>query len=283
VRIESVLATVAGAQDTERLSIINQGLPNVEAGFPSDHIPIGALFVPTWVPFSSSESDNDSVVAATSLSTSTNEASQESFGHMKDDDHNNNNNDNNTVMKSNSDEFHGSSGTNMAGRRRRRELGLESMSIRRRHNLVLRVVAEWLEHNGAQEMFRDLPLYKNPWTYMAPGLTKKSRAPDIIGRIQNCLVVVEVTVVTPTKVESIAWQKQDKYSDLAKILPSCPTIQQAGLTVEDPMILVLDETGGIPESTRQSILRLASLLHPMDSHRAQEEAQVCMNRLQECF
>lgn len=40
------MATIAGPDDTERLDKIYKGLPNVEAGFPSDHIPIGALFVP---------------------------------------------------------------------------------------------------------------------------------------------------------------------------------------------------------------------------------------------
>jgi glutamate/tyrosine decarboxylase-like PLP-dependent enzyme len=64
------------------------------------------------------------------------------------------------------------------------------MSIRRRHNMVLRVVAEWLEHNGAMDMWCALSLYINLWTCIDPRLTKKkSRAPDIIGsRIQNHLV-----------------------------------------------------------------------------------------------
>jgi hypothetical protein len=94
------------------------------------------------------------------------------------------------------------------------------MSIRRRHNMVLRVVAEWLERNGAMDIWRDLPLCKIPWTCIPPRRTKKSKASDIIGRIQYHLVAVEVTVVTPTKVESVALQKQDKYSGLAQILQS---------------------------------------------------------------
>lgn len=46
MQVEAILATVAGAEDTKRLETIYLGLPNVEAGFPSDHMPVGALFVP---------------------------------------------------------------------------------------------------------------------------------------------------------------------------------------------------------------------------------------------
>ncbi len=258
LRVESVLATVAGSQDLERLAIINQGLPNIQAGFPSDHIPVGALFVPM-----SLSADNDLSLED------------------QDDDHN----DELSLIGTNDDINTDSyiTGGISQSVRRRREAGLQSLSIRRRHNLVLRCIAEWLEQGGATEIFRDLPLYKNPWTYSATGLTKKSRAPDIVCRIDKSLLVVEVTVVARTKVESVAQQKQDKYSDLPRVLPSCHVIQEAGLTVEPPVILVLDESGGIPEPTKQTIVTLAEMLTPNDPEAAKREAQKCLNRLQALF
>jgi hypothetical protein len=256
IQVTSLLATVAGSEDTERLDIIYQGLPNVEAGFPSDHMPVGALFVPR---LEFGESPSEDQVSSAVLTTS--------------------NVDKPSTTASPSVLVGGIS----SSVRRRREAGLQSLSIRKRHNVVLRCVAEWLEQCGAQEIIRDLPLYKNYWTQGATGLTKKSRAPDIVCRIQSTLAVVEVTVVSPARVEAVARQKRDKYSDLPEILPSSPTIEEAGLTVASPIIIVLDESGAIPESTRQSLDRLAAMLLPNDPEAAKIEAQRCYDELQYLF
>jgi endonuclease/exonuclease/phosphatase family metal-dependent hydrolase len=45
VRVAALLATVS-EMDTERTHLILKGLPNEAAGFYSDHLPVGALFVP---------------------------------------------------------------------------------------------------------------------------------------------------------------------------------------------------------------------------------------------
>lgn len=261
LRVQSLLATVAGSQDTARLDIIYQGLPNVEAGFPSDHIPVGALFAPNPAALDGPSAEDQATPTVTRKE------------------------DQPSLLDSNPNS--GATASVVGGItqnvRRRREAGLQSLSIRRRHNVVLRCVAEWLERCGAQEIIRDQPLYKNIWTQGAIGLTKKSRAPDIVCRIGSTLAVVEVTVVTPGRVEAVAQQKHDKYSDLPGILPSSPTIEEAGLTVASPVVIVLDESGTIPELTRQSLDRLASMLLPNDSEMAKMEARGCYHELQNLF
>ena len=266
VQVQSLLATIAGADDTKRLEVIHKGLPNVEAGFPSDHIPIGAHFVPhpeyrslNQIPGSLSPQGSDDLFTDCESSDS---------------------------ADSDSDSQVRAVGGIRQNVRRRREAGLASLSIRRRHNVVLRCVAEWLERRcgGIQEnVIRDQSLYKNPWTNGAKGLTKKSRAPDIVCRIGQSLVVVEVTVVASSKVESVARQKKDKYSDLPTVLPTSPAIQQASLIVQNPVVIVLDEAGGIPESTKEDITYLTKLLFPKDPEKAQREAQQCCSELQALF
>eukprot|EP00429_Kryptoperidinium_foliaceum_P034731 CAMPEP_0176174170 /NCGR_PEP_ID=MMETSP0120_2-20121206/89236_1 /TAXON_ID=160619 /ORGANISM="Kryptoperidinium foliaceum, Strain CCMP 1326" /LENGTH=662 /DNA_ID=CAMNT_0017512205 /DNA_START=120 /DNA_END=2108 /DNA_ORIENTATION=+ len=251
VGVESVLGTVTGKEDQDRLDLINAGLPNVAAGLPSDHLPVGVLFVPQ-ADFSSKTdncfADGDSETNQDGLSLSTS-----------------------------------SIGGVTSSVRRRREAGLQSLSTRRRHNVVLRCIADWLEDCGVTEIIRDQPLYKNIWTKDAKDLTKKSRAPDIVCRIHNTLVVIEITVVAAPKVEAIVKRKFDKYIDLPDRLLDSPSVKEAGLEVGQPQVIVLDEMGRVPETTLNSIRSLAGLLRPGDENAAATEAQRCHQQLLSLF
>ena len=265
VQVESVLATIGGLDDVERLTLINQGLPNVERGYPSDHIPIGALFVPKPA-FGETDESSSGTETMPNLSE-----------------------DSSTTIESPSP-FTNPGGTSSSVQRRR-EAGRESMSIRRRHNLVLRTVAEWLESSrkspAAQEVttIRDQPLYKNPWTKDLVGLTKKSRAPDLVCIIGNVLVIVEISVVTAAKIEAVVQQKYEKYKDLPILLQASSKLQQDGFVMaQDPLVIVMDEEGMlIPNSTRQSVETLACLLYPTDRDAARLETERCCEALQQLF
>lgn len=235
VRLESILATINANSRSTEMEIILQGLPNVPAGYPSDHMPIGALFVPvpTFGMDKDTEVDNKFVDEAHDKST----------------------------VDSQTDYIAVSVGSGASSVRRKREAGDRSMSIRRRHNLVLRTVAEWLEEvsTSPTEIIRDQPLYKNPWTKDVTGLTKKSRAPDLVCKLGDTLAIVEITVVSSQKVDAVAHQKQTKYSDLSKTLMSDPRFQLLQLSVAEPLVVVMDDQGGIPESTRSALKTLAKL------------------------
>jgi endonuclease/exonuclease/phosphatase family metal-dependent hydrolase len=274
VRIESVLATVfkngtdedALVKNTQRLETINSGLPNVPAGFPSDHIPIGALFVANPDFQKSAEEDTKSPE----------EEEKDSI------------NGDAPARQQQQDRSGGVSQTV----KRRRENGLQSMSIRRRHNTVLRYVADWLQSRGAQDMVRDQPLYKNPFCQGVDGLKQKSRAPDLMCRLgkdedspnnssSSTLVLIEVTVTAQP--DAVRTQKLQKYSDLPALLLSSPAVMKAGLqVVETPLVLVLDELGRIPDETRHDIEVLAALMTDTPED-AKQEAQRFCNRLQAMF
>jgi len=266
VLVESVMATIAGLEDTERLELINDGLPNVEHGYPSDHIPIGALFVPSpefdenWESVLTQDAEDRSI----RLSTAEDSSEHLSFS---------------------------SPGGVSTSVQRRREAGRQSMSVRRRHNLVLRTIAEWLEVSRKKSpiqdisLIRDQPLYKNPWTTDLVGLTKKSRAPDLVCIIGNVFVVVEISVVTATKVESVIQQKFEKYKDLPALLKSSPMIEEKGLIIaDDPLIIVMDEeTNELPAATVHAVDTLASYLYPGDAVSARIEGTRCCHVLQNLF
>jgi hypothetical protein len=263
VQVESVLATVAGSEDVERLALIHQGLPNVKHGFPSDHIPIGALFVPRSE-FDMGIDSNQPKPTEISESDTTSQSALASSSFT-------------------------SPGGISAGVQRRRDAGIQSTSVRRRHNLVLRTVADWLESSSRSSisvfMIRDQPLYKNPLTKDLVGLTKKSRAPDLVCILGDALVIVEISVVAKTKVESVVQQKNEKYKDLPTLLQSSSKIQEEGLMVVlDPVIIVLDdECKDIPESTVQATATLASFLYPKDPEAARFETSRLCQILQSLF
>jgi len=260
MRAETILATVAGPEDTERLEIINSGLPNVDKGFPSDHIPIGALFAP------------NANFAASSSTTPVQEVdSDSSVSHES---------------SSNDDSLLGGAAARGAVSNsvlKRREAGAASVSIRRRHNAILAAVTDWLANRGAKDIHRDQPLYKLKFVQDAKKkLKKKSRAPDLVCVLQNSLVVVEVTI--SGKPDSARMSKLAKYQDLEGVLRSAPEVQAAGLTVCPPFVILLDDHGGIPEETKQDIAELAKLTMGDDADddegAIEMEAQRFCNHLQ---
>eukprot|EP00980_Cylindrotheca_fusiformis_P015185 scaffold4204_cov140-Cylindrotheca_fusiformis.AAC.4 len=257
IRVESVLATISGPDDTQRLETIYAGLPNVEKGFPSDHVPIGALFVPD---------NNISTNTADEL-----EAENTDTHEMK----------GNEVSLDESSELRLSSGvsSNVA---RRREAATLSVGVRRRHNAVLQCVTKWLTERGAYDIHCDEPLYKLKYTKDVTKLKKKSRAPDLVCSLGKSLVVIEITV--SAQPDSARRSKLKKYEDLSKVLEECPSVQDAGLTVQCPFVILLDEYGGIPEETKHDILELARLTSFSSiEEQAEADAQRFCNHLQGIF
>lgn len=221
LRVESVLATV-DPDNPDRTHLIHSGLPQVEQGFPSDHLPIGALFVPeaTFDPFTVNSNRNTFAMDSTNV---------KPYG----------------------------LGWNT---KRRQESYQRSVLVRQRHNAVLRAISEWLIRRGAIEVIRDQPLYKWKWTKDVK-MDKKMRAPDLCCVLGKSLVIVEVTVAS--KPEIIRREKELKYSDLAGILGDAPAIVASGLVVLEPFIIVIDESGDIPESTQDCLDEIARLSSDM--------------------
>jgi hypothetical protein len=246
MQVGAVLATIHGPDDTERLEIIHNGLPNVEEGFPSDHIPIGALFVanPDYDKEEDDEDDDEVELSATTLD---------------------------------ADERPPNNGVSS----QRRQFS-SAVSVRRRHNAVLRCVADWLVQRGATDVLRDQPLYKNKFAQGVAQLTKKSRAPDLICVLgNNNLVIVEVTV--SANPDAVRQQKLEKYSDLAELLSESPAVQEAGLLVRGPFVILLNDMGRIPEETKNDLVALAMLSGSTNSITEEEgraDAQRFCNRLQ---
>jgi hypothetical protein len=256
--VGSILATISGPNDTQRLETINNGLPNLEKGFPSDHIPIGALFVPDE-DYSKKNSDcqkeNTDPEEDEPNMASIEEASTTS-----------------ELTKSN-----GVSSSVL----KRREAATASVGVKRRHNVVLRCVTEWLTGRGAYDIHRDQPLYKLKFAQGAGKLNKKSRAPDLVCCLGNSLVVIEVTV--SGKPDSARLSKLKKYEDLETILQASPSVKEEGLTVYSPFVILLDEHGGIPEETRQDILELARLTSSSTEEQAETDTQRFCNHLRGVF
>jgi hypothetical protein len=247
MQVDAVLATIHGPDDTERLEIIHNGLPNVEEGFPSDHIPIGALFVAN--PDYDKEEDDDDDEDDDELSATTLDVTERPL--------------NNGVSS------------------QRRPM-FSAVSVRRRHNAVLRCVAEWLVQRGATDVLRDQPLYKNKFAQGVAQLTKKSRAPDLVCVLGNSnLVIVEVTV--SANPDAVRQQKMEKYSDLAELLSESPAVQEAGLLVRMPFVILLDDMARIPEETKNDLVALAMLSGSTNSITEEEgraDAQRFCNQLQ---
>mmetsp|Transcript_24654 Transcript_24654/g.37463 ORF Transcript_24654/g.37463 Transcript_24654/m.37463 type:complete len:618 (-) Transcript_24654:1351-3204(-) len=152
--VDSVLATVQPDQK-DRLQTIIDGLPNVQEGFPSDHIPIGALFVPDDTFKAGNHSCFDGI--------------------------------------SDKDKHHNKNGVS-ANARKRRQSYTKSLVIRRRHDAILHAVAGWLTTRGAKEIIRDQPLYKWKWMEGVQRLKGKQRAPDLCCVIGVSLIIIEITV-----------------------------------------------------------------------------------------
>ena len=291
IRIDSILATIDGNNDEdsikdERLRIIHEGLPNLEEGFPSDHLPVGALFSVSTVSttkYNNKEAENDlssldDEKSQTAILSETVEASDSSQDNqdgtapaaavM--------NNHNGRVTNTS-----GGGGGTTANVARRRQNSRASFGLRRRHNLVLNAITEWMVGLGAASLVLDKPLYKNELLSRTMGgakhlqqkIKRKSRAPDLMcilaensddddnnpgdGKVSGdgggVLVVVEVAVATnPEKVRE---QKLSKYQDLVTAVTNHgETSNKCHLGA----IIVRDD-GVIPEATRSDIQALAKL------------------------
>jgi cap-snatching RNA endonuclease len=218
LRVECVLATIDPA-DPVRTELILSGLPLFDKGFPSDHLPIGALFVPeaNFEPLRVNKDGKASLFDASDLKS-------------------------------------GGLGGNA---RRRQDSYQKSVVVRKRHNAVLRAVSEWVISRGAVEVIRDQPLYKWKWTKDVENLGKKMRAPDLCCVIGNSLVIIEVTVANNP--DAIRREKELKYDDLSSVLGRATAVLEAGLVVPTPFIIVLGENGDTPEVTQACLDDIALL------------------------
>jgi hypothetical protein len=266
LRIESVLATVLQG-DAPRLEIINAGLPNVDEGFPSDHIPIGALFAPN-PEFSVNDvpaDDNDNKEIAPSTSFLSAQPQEPTNGNLQSEQEPTN------ILSSKSTRQVSGVSSSV---RRRREATIESVGFRRRHNAVLGFCNFWLSDRGATELIRDQPLYKNPITKTISQIKKKSRAPDLMCVLSNTLVIVEIAVAANP--QSVRRQKLEKYADLPGLLADHSTrVQDESWSVhQSPLAIVMDNVGRIPDDTQQDIRRLVELSHGADFSEEQVEVEV---------
>jgi endonuclease/exonuclease/phosphatase family metal-dependent hydrolase len=179
--IDTVLATV-DPNNPNRTQIIMDGLPNVPAGFPSDHVPIGVLLCPA--PTSSSKVNNPTV-------------------------------DNRRDPK----EYHRTGIS--ANTRRRREAYTRSLYVRRRHNALLRAVTEWLISRGATHIIRDQPIGKWKWLLDMKSIADKLRAPDLCCVLNDALVIIEVTVANnPDAMRKIKLEKYRDLPELLQSAPT---------------------------------------------------------------
>ncbi|KAL3907661.1 MAG: hypothetical protein SGILL_008780, partial [Bacillariaceae sp.] len=225
VQLYSVLATVNGPCDTERSAIIEDGLPNVRCGFPSDHLPIGALFAGAKEDSGPRYTQN-----STDLSLGT------------------------TPAKSFSDQGSLEMKTGVSSTvQRRRTASQASFSLRRRHNSILNAVSEWAITRGLDRVACDQPLYKNELLvgHEMQRIKRKSRAPDLMGilcggRTNPSILIIEVAVASdPGHVRE---KKLAKYSDLVDILSDSSSYAQCEL-----FALVFHENGTIPPATKHDI------------------------------
>ena len=244
LRVETVLSTI-DPDDPMRSQVIADGLPNVLAGFPSDHIPIGVLFSPE------PSYTRDDLISDTTLDERDNAQQDIQQGAIS------------------------------ANARRRREAYSRSLVVRRRHNAILRAVSEWLVARGALQLIRDQTLSKWSWLEGVPNVSGKLRAPDLCCVLNDNLVVVEVTVAN--KPDQMRRTKLNKYNDLAEILRAAPAAKC--LEISDTFVILMDENGDIPEATRQDIVRLAELstVNKGDSDEFMHEAKLFCNHLQRVF
>ena len=219
LRIDTVLATV-DPDDPTRAQTIANGLPNVSAGFPSDHIPIGVLFSPQ-PSYTRDDIENDNSIDEC------NDLRQDLTA----------------------------GGAISANAKRRREAYSRSLVVRRRHNAILRAVTEWLVERGAREVIRDQPLFKWKWLEGVTKIRGKLRAPDLFCILNDNIVVIEVTV--SNKPDQMRRTKLTKYEDLGELLLSAPAT--VGLKVVDTFVILIDDDGQIPDATRQDVVRLAEL------------------------
>ena len=314
IRVEAVLATVDPQTTTsdgdtaseKRLNIIYEGLPNLEEGFPSDHLPVGVLFSATAnnkskgdtkameIDIADTDADDADADASTLSKTAEEETATmvqnlpkgekipEEDSSPTDSAPNQDSETTSTSATAIADlprNKNRSSGVSSSVRRRRNS-SKTSFGLRRRHNLVLNAMTEWLVGRGATSVVLDKPLYKNDLLERTLGakevkknLKKKSRAPDLMcvfvdAHGDECLVVVEVAVASdPDKVRVV---KASKYKDLVDVLTKSNKLCRLAT-------IVVGDDGGMPEGTRSDIQWLAQLTSGSNGN--QEESGAETDRL----
>ena len=290
LRVEAVLATLdpqMTASAEMRLKIINEGLPNIEEGFPSDHLPVGALFSAIQDKSSGKEKVKSTEEKGMERPTPAmfDESSEAPIANPSPtNDSHSHNDEAATIPATATDSTKNNNRVRSSGVstsvQRRRASSRASFGLRRRHNQVLNAMTEWLVGRGATSVVLDKPLYKNDLlsrilgpTELKKNLKKKSRAPDLICMFVNasgeeCLVVVEVAVASdPEKVRA---QKASKYKDLIDLLSSSnKSCQLATIVVRDD--------GVMPEGTRSDIQVLTQLTS--ESSKNPEEINEEIDRL----
>ena len=306
IKVESILATVLET-DNERLGVINRGLPNPSKGFPSDHIPIGALFTttarttPPQAAADTAEKVADPSHTANQIQTlnASNDDSGNEGVEARSIDESNSTPSSLTADSSSSthqregppaDVDNATSNQRRRGAisstvRRRRQATIESLGYRRRHNAVLGFVDSWIKNviGSGGLIVTDQPLYKNPITKHIKQLKKKSRAPDLICVLGNSLVVIEIAVTSSSDPTKIRNQKLSKYSDLEPILTQ--QLVTGGMTPDEipnihdveilTFVLVDDNCEQqrltIPDETKQDISRLVEIAIGGCRRREEEE------------
>lgn len=268
-KIQAVLATIDlqdSASAEKRLKIIHEGLPNMDEGFPSDHLPVGALF--SAIKDSSFDSNNDGHDDNSDREEILHDKQPQATSDGDDDELEDLSHQtdgigiNDEEIASLSDPVKGRSSGVSSSVQRRRNSSKASFGLRRRHNQVLNAITEWLVGRGAASVVLDKPLYKNDLLARILGpdevkknLKKKSRAPDLMCVFVNeageeCLVVVEVAVAAdPEKVRA---QKASKYKDLMDLL------LEADKSCHLATVVVRDD-GEIPQGTRSDLQLLTQL------------------------
>jgi hypothetical protein len=249
VGIHSVLATIRGLEnDIERQQILSQGLPNVPYGYPSDHLPVGVMFYmgqqqqhPPQQQQLQQQSNNIPALRGTDATTM-----------------------NTRTTSTSSLSGHGSGGGGSSSRggvtttvQRRRKLSRLSIGLRRRHNAILNLVADWwwMGEDGGQltDLIRDQPLYKNKWLLslskknhnVAANMTKeeefplqrKSRAPDLMGVVMmeneidllqpSLLFLIVEIAVTAADTSRVRKEKLSKYQDLVDYVISSSSVSSS--------------------------------------------------------
>ena len=254
IEVESILATVATETQFHRLDVIKGGLPNIEQGFPSDHLPVGALFVARKK--QAEVKNGKTIKSEQALQSGSTKIATVDVG--------------------------GGGGVTKSVQRRR-EAHKSSISLRRRHNVILGFINDWLLELGvpASNIVRDQPLYKNHLimnnedgtTMDGHRLHRKSRAPDLVclfsteatgmteaKQTGNTLAIIEIAVASnPERV----WQtKMTKYRDLVDINDGCQIFA-----------VVIGDDGSIPNETKRSVGKLIGLSRQQNDSLVEKETR----------
>ena len=234
--VESRLATLDG--NTTRTQIIESGIP-VMPDFPSDHLPIGALFVPC---------KPIQPINENSFETKQQQDEQSS-------------------IKESSIEL------DAYNTRQRHDTLLRcvvswlvsTMGVSSQHIIQDKPLYQWKWTQGLRKQNQQDKGRGGGGSGRSKGrekshrlLTNKMRAPDICFTYENKLIMIEVTAVRMNRTKRVTRQKQLKYRDLAQALSHSPSVQEASLKVVEPYVIVVPDVGPtLPPDTVDTIHSLA--------------------------